>query len=95
MINKGFLHYIILKHIIDKGFAPGVNTLSQILNLGIGEVTEGLYALQEDHGVVLHPKEPKIWSFILFLWRQPISWCRLPLALGGVIAPGVHWALLH
>jgi hypothetical protein len=55
MINKGFLHYIILKHIIDKGFAPGVNTLSQILNTGIGEVVEGLYALQEDHGVVLHP----------------------------------------
>ena len=26
MINKGFLHYIILKHIIDKGFAPRVDT---------------------------------------------------------------------
>ena len=35
MITKGFLHYTILKHIIDKGFAPSVDSLSEILKTDV------------------------------------------------------------
>ena len=54
MITKGFLHYIILKHIIDTGFAPNLETLSSTLNINVADVEKGLYDLQDYHGVVLH-----------------------------------------
>jgi hypothetical protein len=84
----------ILRHIIDEGFAPDLNTLSKILKTDPGEIEKGLYALQDYHGVVLHPKEPKIWvihPFALsptnFLVRSSIgtwwgncAWCSLGIA---------------
>ena len=60
MISNGTLHYTILRHIIDRGFAPDVATLAQMLGTGIEEIVQGLNALQEYHGVVLHPNEPKV-----------------------------------
>ena len=62
MITNSILHYTILKHVIDKGFAPEVQDLSQILNSNNSEVKAALYILQEYHGVVLHPGKPKIWA---------------------------------
>ncbi|MBD0294044.1 MAG: hypothetical protein ICV84_02415, partial [Flavisolibacter sp.] len=61
MVTNGNLHYTILKYIIDNGFAPDVETLSEMLKAKGSEVEQGLYALQEYHGVVLHPNEPKVW----------------------------------
>ena len=94
MITNGFLHYTILKHIVDKGFAPDVDALSEILKTGTTEIEKGLYALQEYHGVVLQPKEAKIWVIHPFslaptnflvksergLWWGNCAWCSLGVA---------------
>ncbi|MBF0547886.1 MAG: hypothetical protein HQM08_25835 [Candidatus Riflebacteria bacterium] len=61
MIHIGEMHYAILKHILDYGFAPEISDLSKIFNTDSNDVVNALYALQEYHGVVLHPNEPKIW----------------------------------
>jgi hypothetical protein len=94
MITKGLLHYAIIKHIIDKGFAPGLEKLSLILKANIKEVEKGLYDLHEYHGVVLHPKNPEIWVIHPFslaptnflvksakgIWWGNCAWCSLGVA---------------
>jgi hypothetical protein len=62
MVTNSILHYTIIKYIIDNGFAPNVDTLSEILKTGGKDIEKGLYALQEYYGVVLHPKEAKVWA---------------------------------
>src|SRR5215212_12164852 len=61
MVANSNLHYHIIKGIIDNGFAPSVDDLSDILGSDKDEVIKGLYDLQDYHGVVLHPNEPKVW----------------------------------
>lgn len=94
MVTKGLLHYAILKHIIDKGFAPNVKTLTELLKADPGEVEKGLYDLQEYHGVVLHPKNAEVWVIHPFslaptnflvksskgIWWGNCAWCSLGLA---------------
>lgn len=94
MITNGHLHYTIIRHIIDKGHAPDVDTLSEILQADADEIEKGLYALQEYHGVVLHPNEPKIWVIHPFslaptnflvksakgIWWGNCAWCSLGVA---------------
>jgi hypothetical protein len=94
MITNSNLYYIILKHIIDQGFAPGPDVLSEILHTDISEVERGLYALQEYHGVVLHPHKPEIWVIHPFslaptnflvksskgTWWGNCAWCSLGIA---------------
>jgi hypothetical protein len=88
------LHYIIIKHIIDKGYAPDIETLSNILNSDVKEVGTALFDLQDEHGVVLHPNSPKIWIIHPFslaptnfvvkstkgLWWGNCAWCSLGIA---------------
>lgn len=94
MLSKSTLHHIILKHIIDKGFAPDIPTLSEIFKTDVSEVEKELYALQEYHGVVLQPNEPKVWVIHPFslaptnflvksskgLWWGNCAWCSLGIA---------------
>lgn len=94
MPTKGFLHYTILKHIIDEGFAPDVNTLSGLLTTDKSEIEKELYDLSDYHGVVLHPKEAKIWVIHPFSmaptnflvkssrgqWWGNCAWCSLGIA---------------
>jgi hypothetical protein len=94
MVTKGHLHYTILKHIIDKGFAPNVKTLTELLKADPGEVEKGLYDLQEYHGVVLHPKNAEVWVIHPFslaptnflvksskgIWWGNCAWCSLGVA---------------
>lgn len=94
MITKSVLHYTILKHIIDKGFAPDVKELATLLNSSEAEVEKGLYDLQEYHGLVLHPNEAKIWVIHPFSlaptnflvesatgkWWGNCAWCSLGVA---------------
>ena len=62
MITNSTLHYTILKCIVDNGYAPELEELSQMLKRPTEEVKAALYVLQEYHGVVLHPDRPKIWA---------------------------------
>ena len=94
MTTNGYLHYTIIKHIIDEGFAPGVHTLSAILKTDVSEIEKGLYALQDYHGVVLHPNQPKVWVIHPFSlaptnflvksfkgeWWGNCAWCSLGIA---------------
>lgn len=95
MITNSVLHFTIIKSIIENGFAPSVKDLSIILNANEDEVVKGLKKLQEYHGVVLHPNEPKVWVIHPFSmsptnfyvkskkgeWWGNCAWCSL-----GVVA---------
>jgi len=91
MITHSNLHYAIIRYIIDHGFAPDSGPLAGILKSDIDTIEEGLRQLQEYHGVVLHPHEPKIWVIHPFSlaptnflvqskrgsWWGNCAWCSL------------------
>jgi len=60
-LTHGLLHATILEHIIKNEFAPEVSELAATLNTPELEIVNALNALQDYHGVVLHPNQPKIW----------------------------------
>ncbi|MGE0587164.1 MAG: alkylmercury lyase family protein [Cyclobacteriaceae bacterium] len=94
MVTNSNLHYAVIKHIVDKGYAPDVEALSKILSSDSETVIKGLYELQEYHGVVLHPHKPQIWVIHPFslaptnfavrtntgLWWGNCAWCSLGVA---------------
>lgn len=94
MIANSTLHYSIIKFVIEKGYAPDVSDLSVLLEEREETVIESLYSLQEEHGVVLHPNEPKIWVIHPFSlapthfivksktgsWWSNCAWCSLGVA---------------
>lgn len=94
MVTNSSLHYQILKHIIDYGFAPANEKLAELLNASVKEVEDGLYQLAEYHGVVLHPHAPKVWVIHPFAltatnflvksargeWWGNCAWCSLGVA---------------
>ena len=98
-LSHASLHYTILKAIIDKGYAPTVSELSKFFNASEEEIKAALNALQDYHGVVLHPKNSEVWvihpfslaptNFLLIKedreWWGNCAWCSLGAAalLGG------------
>ena len=76
MITHGNLHYTILDHIIENRYAPGLNELATILKTDEAEVKKALYALQEYHGVVLHPHKTEIWVIHPFSLAPKFS-CKI------------------
>lgn len=60
-LTHGLLHATILQVIIDKGFGPTTDKLASALQVTEAELTQALHALQEYHGVVLHPNSICIW----------------------------------
>lgn len=60
-LTHGLLHSTILQFIIDHGFGPDVGELASRLHAAESDVIEALYALQDYHGVVLHPNSSRIW----------------------------------
>lgn len=94
MVTNSNLHYTLVRHIIDKGFAPSADDLATLLDTDKQAVIQGLYDLQEYHGVVLHPNEPKVWVIHPFSlaptnfyvktdkgeWWGNCAWCSLGVA---------------
>ena len=94
MITNSNLHHFILNFIIRQGHAPNLKILSDRFNTSEKAVIEGLYALQDYHGLVLHPNEPKIWVIHPFSlaptpfvvesargkWWGNCAWCSLGVA---------------
>lgn len=94
MITNSNLHFTIIKEIINNGFAPSVDSLAEILQTHKEDIVKGLFDLQEYHGVVLHPNEPKIWVIHPFSlaptnfyvkskqgeWWGNCAWCSLGIA---------------
>jgi hypothetical protein len=58
--------------------------LSELLNSDIASIEMGLYDLQEYHGVVLHPNEPKIWVIHPFLLAPTNFWLSRKKNVGGI-----------
>jgi hypothetical protein len=94
MITRSTLHYHLIRWIIERGFAPEVDDLAGLLVADNEEVIRGLHDLQEYHGVVLHPNEPKVWVIHPFSlaptnfhvqskrgsWWGNCAWCSLGVA---------------
>lgn len=93
-ITHGLLHSTILEFIIRNGYAQDADELTQLLGLTKSEVVQSLYALQEYHGVVLHPNSERIWvihpfslaptNFVIRsaerTWWGNCAWCSLGAA---------------
>ena len=94
MISNAALHYILIKEIITRGFAPDNDFLAEHFGESESEVEQALYRLQDYHGVVLHPHEPKVWVIHPFSlaptnfyirsktgqWWGNCAWCSLGAA---------------
>ena len=94
MSLNSLLHHHIIDQIIKQGFAPDIPQLAGLCGLPEAEVREGLIALQEYHGVVLHPNQSRIWVAHPFslaptnftvkagarLWWGNCAWCSLGVA---------------
>lgn len=94
MIPKSKLHFILIKEIIEKGFAPDNDYLATYFKTDLKEVEKALFELQEYHGVVLHPNKPKVWVIHPFslaptnfyiksddgAWWGNCAWCSLGVA---------------
>ena len=94
MISHSSLHFTILDYILKKGHAPELGALAKLLEVDEAEVEKGLYDLQEYHGVVLHPKETKVWVIHPFsmaptnfsvhsdrgIWWANCAWCAFGVA---------------
>lgn len=60
-LTHGLLHSKILQFIIDNGFGPDSAELAALLHVAEPDVITALHALQDYHGVVLHPNSSRIW----------------------------------
>ena len=70
------LHYTLIRHILDHGYAPDTQELSRILDLPEEATVSALKRLAEDHGVVLHPQQPDIWAIHPFSLAPTAFWVR-------------------
>lgn len=93
-VTPAALHHAILRHVLDRGYAPDRLTLAARFDVDAETVTQALYALQAEHGVVLHPHTPEVWVIHPFstapalfavrrgdrLWWGNCAWCSLGIA---------------
>src|SRR4051794_19085627 len=94
MITNSRLHYTLIRHIIDRGFAPSANELATLLGTDTPTIIQGLSDLEDYHGVVLHPNKAKVWVIHPFSlaptnfyiksgkgeWWGNCAWCSLGVA---------------
>jgi len=93
-VDNSILHYTIIKYIIDKGYAPEVDELANLLKTNKDNIVAALQNLQDNHGVVLHPNNPGIWvihpfslaptNFLVHCegkeWWSNCAWCSFGVA---------------
>jgi hypothetical protein len=93
-VNNSILHYTIIKFIIDKGYAPEVDELANLLTTTEDNIVTALQNLQDNHGIVLHPNSSRIWvihpfslaptNFLVHYegreWWGNCAWCSLGVA---------------
>lgn len=93
-ITHGRLHAVILQFIIARGYAPEINELAIQMGHSEAEISDAINALQEYHGVVLHPNSNRIWVIHPFslaptnfvvrtddrAWWGNCAWCSLGVA---------------
>ena len=98
-LDKISLHHAIMNHFLKHGHPPTSAALAAHFRVDREAVTSTLLALQEYHGVVLHPQEPEVWVAHPFssaptcftvrqgerCWWGNCAWCSFGIAalLGG------------
>ena len=56
------MHYMILNHLLEKGYAPDLPTIAAHFGEStLHEAKSVLIELEEQHGVVLHPDKESVW----------------------------------
>ena len=69
------LHYMILHHLLEKGYAPDLATIaSHFGESNTRRAKSALMELEEQHGVVLHPYKENVW-IIHPLSTAPTNFC--------------------
>lgn len=93
-LDNSSLHYAIVKHFLDRQHAPSIDALAVQFRQSREAVIAGLQALQEYHGVVLHPVSSEIWAIHPFSsaptnfwvhsargsWWANCAWCSAGIA---------------
>ncbi|CAF0826958.1 unnamed protein product [Adineta steineri] len=93
-LNLSSLHHILLKGIVENGYAPSIETLSINFQRTKQDIMQCLKDLEEYHGVVLHPKTSEVWIIHPFSlsptnfwvetskcqWWGNCAWCSLGIA---------------
>ncbi|UTW45432.1 alkylmercury lyase family protein [bacterium SCSIO 12696] len=83
-----------MKHIVDEGKAPEIATMAIDFGVSTGDMVQALKALQDYHGVVLHPVSSEVWVMHPFStaptnfwiksdtesWWGNCAWCSLGAA---------------
>jgi Alkylmercury lyase len=98
-LNSATLHHAIVRHLVELGSAPSRDDLARDFNVDTDAMTAALHALQDMHGVVLHPHVPEVWIAHPFstaptpfavhyrkrVWWGNCAWCSLGVAalIGG------------
>ncbi|CAF0817350.1 unnamed protein product [Adineta steineri] len=93
-LNLSSLHHILLRGIVENGYAPPIETLSIDFQRTKQDIIQCLKDLEEYHGVVLHPKTSEVWIIHPFSlsptnfwvetskcqWWGNCAWCSLGIA---------------
>ena len=93
-LNHSSLHHHIMSHIVSRGFAPRIAEMQAVFEVTQEAIVTALQALQEYHGVVLHPNSSEVWVMHPFAttatnfwiqsgsqsWWGNCAWCSLGAA---------------
>src|SRR5262249_46998501 len=98
-IDKISVHHRIMHHFLEHCYAPAIDTLAADFRVDREAIASNLLALQEYHGVVLHPNNSEVWVAHPFsaaptcfavrrggrCWWGNCAWCSFGIAalLGG------------
>jgi hypothetical protein len=93
-LDNSSLHYAIIEHFLDRRHAPSIDELARQFRQSRDAMIAALHALQEYHGVVLHPVSSEIWAMHPFScaptnfwvhsargsWWANCAWCSAGVA---------------
>jgi hypothetical protein len=77
-LDNSSLHYAIIEHFIDHQHAPSIDVLAAHFDQPRAAVIAALRALQDYHGVVLHPVTSEIWVTHPFCGAPTNFWVQSP-----------------
>ena len=93
-LNNSTLHYVVVDTMLERGWAPSAQELSERFGVDRRQIRKALDDLAEYHGVVLHPGSDEIWVVHPFStaptgflvragemeWWGNCAWCSLGIA---------------
>jgi hypothetical protein len=75
-VTTSRLHHTVIEYFIEHGHAPSIEALASTFDQPREAVTAALRALQDGHGVVLHPATSEIWACHPFCAAPTNFWVR-------------------